>query len=350
MTSIEKRHLPTERLALAAILTIAAGVRCFGLGVLPAFIDEIGHIRFVNDLHPSFYQIGKVLGQYMFRPIVNHASDPLTAVRLFVAMTGVITVLGTYLVTKQVAIAAGGNIRIAGASGLLAAALWALQPMVVFHDRMALHDPLVSLFYVWALWASMEAFRLGDKRFAAAAGLLCGLAAMVKFPMIFLFGTCVLVGISQLPRQRWRSAWPLIAVMAAAVLPPFAMLWPNRDKFLVSVGQYAQAPDRLTLLNGNLSLVVEWFAGYNSVWYLVLLAVAFAFTLKSRKPILIALLFCFVAPVLAMCASLSFFSARYILPILIPATVMTGVAIPLVFALLLQPGTVPPEASVDNAI
>ena len=341
MSGSIRRWASVETCALAFILIFAALLRCVHLDVLPPFIDESGHIRSVNDITPDFYQIGKVLGQYIFRPVVNASSDPLSAVRLLVGVIGVFTVFGIYLVTKRLARVSALRPRAAGASGLIAASIWAFQPLILFHDRLALHDPLVVAFHVWALLAALYAFARQDLRISVAAGLLCGFAGMVKFPMLALVGSCILLGLAQLPRSQWIASWRVGAVMIASAVPPFAILWPNRDKFLGSIGSFvgSQSPhvSRINLFTENFASLVGWLAGYNTIWFLVLLGIVFCYALSHPTPIRVALAACCALPVLVLTASMTVFFARYLLPFAIPAAVLVGLSLPPLINSLIAP-------------
>lgn len=343
MTRNDRGVRSAETLILVCILALAGAVRCLSLDKFPPFIDESGHIIFVNDIHPSFFQIGKVFGQYIFRPVVNASQDPLPAVRLLVGLIGVLTVFGVYLATKRLTAGPEKTTGLPSLSGLIAAAVWALQPVVVFHDRLALHDPLIVAFHVWALYFSLLAFERASLKLAALAGILCGLAGMVKLPMLVLTGTCVVMGLAQLPRAAWLSSWRIVACLVASTLPPFAILWPNRDKFLGSIGQFVAGEtlqrSRVELFTENLGLVAGWLIGHNTIWFVLLLAIVFGYTLCAPSRVRVLLLVCAVAPVLALSLTMSVFASRYVLPFAIPATLLIALTTPLLFSSLLSPPT-----------
>lgn len=339
MNAISRNLRPVEALMLCCILAGAALLRCLHLDRFPPFIDESGHILFVNDIHPSFFQIGKVLGQYIFRPVVNASTDPLSAVRLLIGWTGVLTVFGIYLIAKRLTPRAESVPNLPGLSGLIAASIWAFQPLVVFHDRLALHDPLVVAFHVWAIFFSLLAFERDSLPLAVVTGTLCGLAGMVKLPMLVLTGTCILLGLARSPRAQWMSHWRTVATIAVSVLPPFGILWPNRDKFLNLIGNFVAVEtvkvSRTEILSENLGLVAGWLIGHNTIWFVLLLAIVVGYTLCAPSVVRLTLLLCCVAPVLALSLTMSVFVSRYVLPFAIPATLLLGLTTPLLFSSLL---------------
>lgn len=338
MQSSPRRSISTESIILIAILFLAALVRCLQLDRLPPFIDESGHIQYVNDIHPSFFEIGKILGQYIFRPVVNASQNPLYSVRLLVGITGVFTVFGVYCVAKTLTPAAANEPEQPKSFGLLAAALWAFQPWIYFHDRLALHDPFVTAFHVWGLFFAIQAIQQENFRFAALAGIFCGLAAMVKLPMIALTGPCLLIALARLPLEKWIGRWRVVVAVSAFTLPPFLILLPNSQKVLTLFAQFVGGSQpqssRYQVFVENLGLYFSWLAGYNTVWFILLLGIVLFYALLKPTPLRIALLLCAVLPVLSLCLFMTFFAARYLLPFQIPVVLLMAATIPSLWASL----------------
>ena len=306
----------------AAVLLAAAMARLTGLGELPPFIDESGHIALLNPIHPTFFQLGKVLGQYLYRPVAAISSDPLLGLRMLMAVFGVLTTFGIYLAGRML----GG-----GAAGLCAGFLWALQPIVTFHDRLALHDPLISLFFIWSVYALLSAVRLENVQMAACAGLLSGLAALVKLPMLPLAASCLVLGFATIPREEWMSRKKLAIGFCGGFLVPMLILIPNAG--IVFGGNIYResgigaANSSVGLLFGNIGRVFDWLTGYNSIGFVLGAAACAGLAIYRQDPLRMLLLALFAFPVLAMSFVLNVFYARYILATLLPLTLLMGLTI-----------------------
>ena len=315
---IDKHH---TRL-LAAILIAAAALRLIGLGTLPPFIDESGHIAFLNPIHPTFFQLGKILGQFVFRLASGLSSDTLYALRLVIALFGVLTTFGVFLTGRLL----GGT-----PAGLLAALFWALMPIVTFHDRLALHDPMISLFHIWSAYLFLIAVQRRDIRLAAAAGLLSGLAALVKLPLLPLAAGPLLLGFIGLPRHQWAEHKNLALAYAAGLLAAMLILVPNAA-LLFSGNIYQQTgigagSSSLSRLFTNLGHVYSWLAGYNTIAFVLAAAAAAWLAIRGQNPLPKLLLGLFAVPVFAMSLLLNAFFARYLLVTLLPLTLLMALTL-----------------------
>jgi 4-amino-4-deoxy-L-arabinose transferase-like glycosyltransferase len=300
---------------LGAVLVIAAALRLAGLGGLPPFIDESGHVAFLNPIHPTFFQLGKILGQFVFRLASGLSSDTLYALRLVIALFGVLTTFGVFLTGRLL----GGT-----GAGLLSGLIWAILPIVTFHDRLALHDPMISLFHVWSIYLLLIAMQSNDLRIAAGAGLLSGLAALVKIPLFPLAAGCLLLGFIRIPKDGWGEKKNLAFGFAGGFLAAMLILLPNAGMLFggniyqeTGIGAGASSVSRLFT---NLGRVYSWLAGYNSVGFVLAAAACAWLAIRGHDPLRKILLGLFAVPVFGMSLLLNAFFARYLLVTLIPLT------------------------------
>lgn len=317
-----------ERMLLIGILVAAAILRLTGLGDLPPMIDESGHLALLNPIHPTFFELGKVLGQYIFGVAAGMSADGIYALRLLIALFGLVTIYGVYMTARLL----GGP-----AAGVFAAALWGLQPYVTFHDRLAIHDPMISMFHIWSVYVLLLAMQRDDVRLAAGAGVLSGLALLVKIPLVILVGSCLAIGLFTIPREEWLSRKQLgvafaggLAATGVILIPSWGMLFRTNVMYQSGLGA---AQSSAGLFFQNLGLVFSWLSGYNSIGFVLAAAICGGLAIHGRDRMRILLLALFVLPVVAMSWVLGVFYARYILAALLPLTLLMALTIPeLLFA------------------
>lgn len=296
-----------ERWLAGALLALAFLVRGIGLNELPPFLDESGHLVLMRPIDPHFFRLGKILGQVLFQMASYIGVDSVPGLRLFVALLGVITTAGVYRVGRLL-----GGVE----AGLLAGLLWALQPMVVFHDRLALHDPMISLFYVWSLYAAVRALREGSVLLAAVAGLLSGLAALVKLPMILMAASVAAVAILA-SRGEWANRKRELAVFSIIAVLMVSPFLPGAIGAVDVVGQKTHA-------EGGLGKILDWLVSYNSWGFLAMFAACLATAVLRKDGVRWALLGSFLIPVFLLGQLLDVIFARYLLVTLVPLTVASG--------------------------
>ena len=163
--------------AAALPVIVAAWLRVRGNGELEAFVDEGANI--LTALDPRVRDAFEPLAQgrpwlvYLFKPAGWFESHALVVARSMSAGAGLIT-LGALGWTLH---------RLAGRTAALCGLwLWALLPIAVFHERLALQDPFVA-----ALLASALAFlAVGAPTVENSSGGWAFFAAGVCFGSAFL--------------------------------------------------------------------------------------------------------------------------------------------------------------------
>lgn len=171
------------KLSLVIVL-LAVFLRFWNLNSLPIFADESIYIRWsqVMRAEPSLRFLplsdGKQpLFMWATIPPFKIISDPLIAARSLSALAGLGTVAGIALAAHLLF----NNQRIT----LLAALLSCALPYLVFFDRLALADSLLSMFILWTFiffYLSVIHRRLDT---AMLAGFTLGFAWLTKSPAFF---------------------------------------------------------------------------------------------------------------------------------------------------------------------
>ncbi len=310
--------------AVALVLVLAAVVRLNNLRALPPFVDEGGHLHCALDYvsWPLADRVrhGKLFGYMAFYPTARFASDPLLATRTLIAVIGVLTTLGVMIVTR----------RLAGVTAaIIAGLLWATMPYVVFYDRMALHDPLISAFVVWSmiiLWAGLER---QSKALAAVAGLLMGLAVLTKVTAALAIATPVLVVIAaggwKQMRQRVGpiaafAVFPAVATITMALGPVMGVQF--GDQFIRdgSTGTLASVWE-------SARSAPTWVSEFNSPPFTWLVGATLIGAVLAPSRYRVALGLAFLIGVIGHAVGLKLWFSRYLLPSLVPLVVLMGVVI-----------------------
>jgi 4-amino-4-deoxy-L-arabinose transferase-like glycosyltransferase len=304
---------------VGAVVALAAVLRFHHIAALGPFYDEAANILTSIDLDTrraiNPLAQGRPLLALMFAPAALAPAHALLIGRCMVAAAGLVTTLalGTFL-----AVSAG---RVAAIIGML---LWALSPFVVFHERLALQDPVVSMLLMLALAAvalsSLEgasrARRLGG---AVVAGVLFGIAGLVKVSALLALPWLALVYVVV---NRWRGSPILdarLACLAGAAALPFLALGPRLfglGRWLRPLGMLpaTESIDPLT----RARLFLYWYGGYEGVALIVLVALALGWSLWRRQRWILGLAAAWLVTVVVCAAFYARPYARYAHPDHIP--------------------------------
>jgi Dolichyl-phosphate-mannose-protein mannosyltransferase len=208
-------------MALLGVLLLAGLARLPALLNLPIFYDESVYIErslaFPAELGNTLAD-GKLIHELLLTALVWLPGDLLATSRVLSLLAGCGVVVALW--------GLGRMLRAPGA-GLVAGLLYAIAPLAVLHDGLALPDTLLALAGCGVLAASMRLALAQNptRRDAALAGAAVGVAALVKLPGLFLFCAPVLA-VLILP-ESWpdrRARLPLLRmVLIAALLLPAAL-------------------------------------------------------------------------------------------------------------------------------
>lgn len=170
--------------SLFFLALIAFFVRVVNLTTLPVFADEAIYIRWSQIMQADstlrFLPLSdgkQPLFMWITIPFFKIFDDPLFAGRFVSVLSGVATVAGVYtlsfLLFKR------------NKLSLVSASIAALSPFLVFFDRMALVDSLLSALGIWI--SVFAVLTVKTKRLDAAmiTGGLLGLSLLTKSPAIF---------------------------------------------------------------------------------------------------------------------------------------------------------------------
>lgn len=171
-------------LAGLAIILLYFFLRVYNLTILPIFADEAIYIRWAQVMKAEstlrFLPLSdgkQPLFMWTVIPFLKIFPDPLFAGRMVSVVTGFGTLIGVGLLAWYLF----RSVRV----GLVGSLLYALSPLSVFFDRMALVDSMLSMFGVWALFLGVVTARQLRLDFAMLTGFSLGGALLTKSPALF---------------------------------------------------------------------------------------------------------------------------------------------------------------------
>lgn len=206
--------IPREKwwwLGLALLLLLASWLYLRGYNVsLPYFgqVDEsihilgsqhlvdFGHEAGVNEHYPpGTMTLGFLLLKY-FKPAEAHHGTLLPALRL-------ITIGAWMLVVVLIALL--GAMMLHPLAGLIAAAVWIVNPWVVERAHWFLPDAYLTLFTLLALWLALVGYHYGRRSFSTAAVYSTMLAIVFKTQALFVAPIILFM-----PMLKWRRISPAV--------------------------------------------------------------------------------------------------------------------------------------------
>ncbi len=154
-------------MAAALLLLFFAVLRLRNLLSFPAFLDEIVHIDWANDLYDlkpfTGASNGKLFGLWWMALFGLHGNGAFFLVRAATVLFNLLGAAALYSLARHLATAA---------AGVLVLVLYALSPYSFFYSRMALVDSYVTTWAVLVAWFSVRYVRQGR----TSDAILCGLA------------------------------------------------------------------------------------------------------------------------------------------------------------------------------
>ncbi len=195
------------------ILAGLMALRTINLLLLPISCDEAAHISWgqyilANHTFAPNTDVGKYLQPCLLALVLPLADNPLLAARALSGAIGLLAGIGCYLLARR--------LYQREDVALVAAALYALAPFLLFHDRMALVDGLLSALAIWGLLFSLIVVRQGRWWQVLALGLCLGAAIAAKLSGIIFAAFPLLAAWLWRGDLLRRRVW--LAVLAAWLL------------------------------------------------------------------------------------------------------------------------------------
>lgn len=321
------------------VLAILTGLyfftRLYNLTGLPIFTDEAIYIRWAQIAHddaawrfisltdgkqPSFVWVAMILLEFI--------KDPLVAGRLVSVLAGFVSMIGMFLLGRELF----RNTKI----GLITASLYVLYPFALVYDRMALYDSLVAMFIIWSLYFTVLLVRHVRLDLALIFGMIVGGGLLTKtnasFAFILLPFSLLLFPLKKKKFDKARLGKYILFVFAAVFIaiamysilrlsPFYHIIGEKNLTFIYSYSEWIQNP--FAYVFGNLKGMIGWLAQYVTIPFLILATASFFVTRQFTREKLFLLAW-FIVPFI----SLAFFGRvvypRFILFMTVPLIVLGG--------------------------
>lgn len=328
-----KKHIVLISI-LGILIVLYFATRLYNLGALPIFTDEAIYIRWAqianadaawrfisltDGKQPSYVWVAMVLMEVV--------KDPLIAGRLVSVIAGFFSLIGIFLLSREVF----RNTKV----GLLTALLYVLYPFTLVYDRMALYDSLVAMFIIWSLYFNVLLARHVRLDLALILGMIIGGGMLTKtsanFGFILLPFSLLLFQFKnkgKLDKKRL-GKWFVFALTAFVVgqviyailrLSPFYHIIGEKNlTFIYSFSDWFRSP--FAYVFGNLQGLTGWLVEYMTIPFLILAAASFFVSKKFTKEKLLLLIW-FIVPFIGMAFFGKVIYPRFILFMTIPLLIL----------------------------
>lgn len=328
----------------ALFIAVYFFTRLYNILSLPIFTDEAIYVRWSqiasNDAswrfisltdgkQPSFVWIAMV--------IMKFVSDPLLAGRLVSVFAGLFSLVGIYLLGKEVF----KNKWI----GIISSLLYLIFPMALVYDKMALYDSLVAMFAIWALYVEILLVRKLRLDIALILGMIFGGAVLTKtngfFSIYLLPLSLLLLQWNKLKNLHALLKWIGLASVSVFLgyfayfilrLSPFFHIIAEKNTiFVYPFSQWLEHP--FTYLGSNLSALINWFMLYATMPAIILMVLSFFIQRKFLREKLL-LSSWFLLPFLGLALFGKTLYPRFILFMIVPLLPLAAYSIERIFFLL----------------
>lgn len=296
----------------------------------PIFADEAIYIRWsqyiLNDWTQKFIPLtdGKPpLHMWLMIPYLKFISDPLLAGRLFSVTCGIFSLLGIYLLTKEL---------FNKQSAFLAAIFYLFLPYPLTYDRMALTDGPLLMFMIWFIYSLAKLTKKINFRWGIVTGLLLGLAFLTK-PNALFFYPFLAFSLILFNFKEKKNLIKLLALLFLAFivslssygvlkLSPFArFIFTRSSDYSFTIKEFLSAP--VYTLGLTLGKIIPWIFSYYTlpVMGLFVGGVFYGLVKKNRLIIFLFTVYCLLFTVNAVFGRVIY--PRYFLiflPAIIPVT------------------------------
>lgn len=319
---------------ITGILVLMAGIslRIYHLTILPVFADEAIYIRWSQIMasEPTLRFLplsdGKQpLFMWILMFFVKRFQDPLFAGRLLSAVSGVGSMIGVFFLTYY--------IFKSKLSALMASLLWALSPLTLFFDRMALVDSMLTCFGIWALLLSLIVVNTLRLDVAMILGFILGLASLTKSPALFF---AALIPSSVILLKKPKDILKYAGLLLVAYLIAFGMyniqrLGPNFGQLTARTRDYVFPLTRIFVyptdpIRYNLPTTAGWLYAMGPIGLVLLAFIGTALNFKKYRKYVLILGIWFLAPLLFESEFTKSFTLRYILFLTPPLYVLAASA------------------------
>lgn len=267
--------------------------RLINLSIIPIFTDEAiysywaqvalndpanRYISLVDGKQPLFIWISAVFQKFI--------SDPLIATRMTSVFSGALSVIGIYLVAKELF-----NVKVAK----IACILYIILPFTLLYDRLALYDSLLTMLGLFSIYLSIRMVKSPRLDLALLNGMTIGLALLTKssgyFYIYFIPATLLLLDIKSkdlIPKLfKWLYLSALSFALAQIIYntlrlsPYFYIISQKNLAFIRPVSEVIKNP--FQYFSSNITTMTSWLNSYLGLPLLILVIVGIIYFLLKRN-------------------------------------------------------------------
>lgn len=311
-------------------------LRIPNLTLQPIFADEAIYIRWAQVMRaePTLrfisLQDGKTpLFMWSMIPTFKIFEDPLFAGRFLSVTSGLFTLLGVYFLSKKI---------FNKQTAFWASLLYVIAPYVVFFDRMALVDAMLSAFSIWIIYFAIWLSKTLRLDIAMILGYLLGGAILTKTSGMvnFLLLPVSILGFN-LEKNKRKSFLRLALLWGVAIIiglimynllrlgSEFHQLSSRNQDYIFSPLELIGRP--LDPFIPHLRDIFDWFPKLLTWPILFCGAVGLFYILTNFHKLGLVLLLWGLIPLILDMAFLKTFTARYLLPTIPTLLIISGYGI-----------------------
>ena len=208
--------------------------RLINLTLLPIFTDETNYLDWGwREIHTSgrffysLYDAKQPLVMWFFGIFQSFTSDPLLAGRLVSVLTGLLTLVGLYKISKNP----------------LVPILYTLSPIFLFFDRQALMESSLVAAGVWTAYFLIKFIHSPTFKTSLPLGLVLGLSLYIKSnALLFSVSAFVVIALAAIKNPKFRFSYLtlsfVILIFTFLVTSPM-LLQPSFWKYIHLSTQYS---------------------------------------------------------------------------------------------------------------
>ncbi len=344
-----KRH-KTLVICAAVLLGVFLLTRIINILGVPMFNDEAIYIRWAElfSIHPRHNLfISLTDGKqptfiWLMGISLRSISDPLLAGRVISVLAGMGSMVGIYILTKE--------LFSKQTTAIIAVCSYIIYPYSLLYDRMALYDSLLAMFAIWTLYAQVLLIRHRSYRVAAFTAIVMGVGLLTKsgaFFFIYLMPLSLILyrfKYRQILTDKKLRQWficALIAVVGAYALysllrfsPDFKYIASKNGEFTLTLSEWIKRP--FGQLPHTVGTLTGFVVGYSTVPFLLLVLGSFVLDRKySREKIL--LISWTILPLTAFALFARLLYPRYILFMMMPLLPLAAYAVESLYRKIKRP-------------
>lgn len=325
------RYLSINNAILLGIIVVGTVLRWANLLVLPIFADETLHIqgglaaqsgKLNSDGVFNLVYTSRILQSWFLAVIyyISGNTNLLLLGRAFSGLCGIVTILTCYKI---------GETLFSSRAGLAAAAMWAIVPFAVWHERMDLADPFQTSATGLVIYFSLALLRLPLGRKCNIYALLLGLSMVTaflgKFNSFLILPVPILAALFLYPPAKWNSFVLRLFMayyLAGCLVLPVLLL--NVGNFGSYQLQNQVISPTLDLVTSNFRAISDWFYAYLTLPLIILVVASMGWAFMRGNKSGRFLFAAAVLPFLIQGGFLLTLFPRYFLFNLVPFLILAG--------------------------